>query len=64
MTMNNIVYTLNIYNKNISNIEKTIKKYFDVKFIAYDQHELKVSFINELSDKEEIKLFEILETAN
>jgi hypothetical protein len=59
--MNNTIYTLNIFNKNIYKIEKTIREYFNIKFIAYDQNELKISFINELSEQEEVKLFEILE---
>lgn len=56
-----IMYTLNIVNRNISLIEQLIRDNFKVKFIAYDQYELKVSFINELSDNEENTLFEILE---
>jgi hypothetical protein len=59
--MNNTIYTLNIFNKNIYKIEKTIREHFNIKFIAYDQNELKISFINELSEQEEVKLFEILE---
>jgi hypothetical protein len=56
-----IMYTLDVYKKNISSIEQNIKDNFNVKFLAYDQYELKVSFINELSDKEEELLFQILE---
>ena len=55
------MYTLYIYNKNIDDIEKQIKENFNVKFLAYDQYELKISFVNELSDNEEEKLFDILE---
>jgi hypothetical protein len=56
-----VMYTLYIYNKNINNIEMQIKKHFNVKFLAYDQYELKISFNNELSDNEENHLFAILE---
>jgi hypothetical protein len=56
-----IMYTIDVFNKNIQNIESKIKELFNVKFIAYDQYELKVSFFSELSDKEEMKLFEIFE---
>lgn len=59
-----IMYTLNINYKNIdniANIEKQIKDSFEVKFLGYDQYELKVSFVKELSDKEEKLLFNILE---
>jgi hypothetical protein len=58
-----IMYTLSVYNKSIHTIEKIeekIKYTFDVKFIAYDQYELKVSFINELTEEEEQQLFDIL----
>jgi hypothetical protein len=56
-----IMYTLDVYKKNIYNIEKNIKENFNVKFLAYDQYELKVYFMNELSDKEEELLFQLLE---
>lgn len=59
-----IMYTLSIYNKNIDKIEKLeekIKYTFDVKFIAYDQYELKVSFLTELTEEEEQLLFSILD---
>lgn len=58
-----IMYTLSINNKDIDKIHKIeakIKYTFDVKFIAYDQYELKVSFVNELTDEEEQQLFNIL----
>lgn len=58
-TGRNVIYTLNICDKNVDNIEKTLKDTFNVKFLAYDQYELKVLFVNELSDEEEMKLFEI-----
>lgn len=61
---NDILYTLHIYNKNIDYIEKQIKENFNVKFLAYDQYELKISFANELSENEEEKLFDILENFN
>lgn len=61
---NDIMYTLDILNKNVDYIENTIKKNFNVKFLAYDQYELKVSFFHELSDEEENKLFEILQHVN
>lgn len=59
-----IMYTLSVYDKNIDKIEKIeqkIKYTFDVKFIAYDQYELKVSFITELTEQEEQILFGILD---
>lgn len=56
-----IMYTLDVYKKEVGKIEKKIKDNFDVKFLAYDQYELKVSFVKELTDEEETKLFEILE---
>lgn len=59
-----IMYTLSVYDKNIDKIEKIeqkIKYTFDVKFIAYDQYELKVSFITELTEQEEEILFGILD---
>jgi hypothetical protein len=60
-----IMYTLDILHKeNIETIEKYIRDNFNVKFLAYDQYELKVSFSKELSDKEEQKLFDILENFN
>jgi F0F1-type ATP synthase delta subunit len=59
-----IMYTLHIYNKNIDDIEKHIKKNFNIKFLAHDQYELKVYFTKELSDNEENKLFYILEKFN
>jgi hypothetical protein len=55
------MYTLSIYNKDIIKIESRIKEWFNVKFIAFDQYDLKVSFTNELTDEEEIRLFKILE---
>ena len=42
---------------NIEDIEKFIRETFDVKFLAYDQYELKVVFINTLSECEENMLF-------
>lgn len=59
-----IMYTLDIFNKNGQLIESKIKETLNVKFIAYDQYELKVSFINELSDEEEGILFKILQEFN
>jgi hypothetical protein len=59
-----IMYTLSVYNKSIDKIEQIenkIKYTFDVKFIAYDQYELKVSFITELTEEEEQILFGILD---
>jgi hypothetical protein len=56
-----VMYTLHIYNKNIQDIEIQIKKHFNVKFLAYDQYELKIYFNSELSDNEEKHLFAILE---
>lgn len=56
-----VMYTLDVYKKDVNKIEKKIKDNFKVKFLAYDQYELKVSFMNELSDEEESTLFEILE---
>jgi hypothetical protein len=62
-----IMYTLSVNNKDIDTIQKIetkIKYTFDVKFIAYDQYELKVSFVNELTDEEEGQLFNILNDFN
>ena len=59
-----IMYTLNVYHKNIEKLETQIRANFDIKFLAYDQYELKVSFVNELSDEQEEQLFEILENIN
>lgn len=56
-----VMYTLDVYKKDVNEIEKKIKDNFKVKFLAYDQYELKVSFVNELNEEEESKLFEILE---
>jgi hypothetical protein len=61
MDKGDIMYTLSVYNKDINKIESAIKEMFNVKFIAFDQYELKVSFTSELTDKEEIRLFNILE---
>ena len=58
------MYTLYIYHKNINDIENQIRTNFNVKFLAYDQYELKVSFIYELSEEEETKLFDILQNFN
>mgnify|MGYP000001757375 FL=1 len=55
------MYTLYIHNKNMHDIEIQIKKQFNVKFLAFDQYELKISFNGELSDNEEESLFAILE---
>jgi len=56
-----VMYTLCIYNKNIHDIETQIKRHFNVKFLAYDQYELKISFNDELSDNDEGYLFAILQ---
>jgi hypothetical protein len=56
-----VMYTLYIHNKNMHDIEIQIKKQFNVKFLAFDQYELKISFNGELSDNEEESLFAILE---
>lgn len=56
----NTVYTLYIYNKNITYIEEQLKQFFNIKFLAFDQYELKISFTNELSDSEENKLLELI----
>ena len=53
-----IVYIIDILNiENIEKIEEFIRGKFNVKFLAYDQYELKVVFINELTEYEENILF-------
>lgn len=59
-----ILYTLNIYEKNLEKIEMMIRSLYRIKFIGYDQYELKVSFEDKLSEEDEYKLFEILDKSD
>lgn len=53
-----IAYIIDILSiNNIEEIEKFIRETFNVKFLAYDQYELKVIFNNILSEYEENMLF-------
>lgn len=58
-----IAYIIDILNiNNIEEIEKFIRETFNVKFLAYDQYELKVIFNNILSEYEENMLFTCIKT--
>jgi hypothetical protein len=60
--MSNTNYTMNITNllDKIQLIESELRSQFKVKFIAYDQFELKITFDEELSDEMEQKLIDIV----
>lgn len=57
------MYTVPLRDKHIHKIEhiiKVIKDNFQVTFVGYDQNELKILFLNSLSDIDEMTLLRII----
>lgn len=53
------VYVSNLFEK-IKDIESKLYTHFNIKFIAYDQTELKITFNEELTDDKEMLLMSII----